>query len=193
MCIRDRQLRVERRRTGGCGGGRHGGAPAAGSAGQRSVVGVRIVPGYGARRRIAGLPALDAPGGVPGLEGAGRAIGRQSPGNPQIPPEDRAREDGEAAAGFAQVVKWDRRSPFVICHPAPVRTAGAYAAWFGALREAFCCASLRRPSTTSFAICRAARRFASISTADTAVDFSGDPSGVVLAIEGFIKALPNSS
>ena len=42
-------------------------------------------PGYGARRRIAGLPALDAPGGVSRLEGAGGAARRQSRGDPQVP------------------------------------------------------------------------------------------------------------
>ena len=75
----------------------------AGSAGQRSFGGLRIVPGYGPRRRPARLPALDPPRRVPRLESAGSAARRQSRGDPQIPQEDRPGENREAAAGSAPV------------------------------------------------------------------------------------------
>src|ERR1022692_657065 len=94
----------------------------------------------------------------------------------QNPQEDRAGKHGEAATGFADV-----------------EPADAYAAWFGALRDAFCCANLRRPSTTSLTSWRAARRFASISTADTAMVFFGDPAGLVFGIEEFMEARPGFS
>ena len=71
------------------------------------------------------------------------------------------------------------------------RAAGAYAAWFGALRAAFCWASLRRPSTTSAAIWSAARRLARVSTSsDSTVGILRDSAGLVLRVEEFIEVLP---
>ena len=60
----DRQLRAERRRTGGGGGGRCGGAAAAGRAGQRELRRCSNRFRRRAWRGPAGLPALDASGGV---------------------------------------------------------------------------------------------------------------------------------
>ena len=70
------------------------------------------------------------------------------------------------------------------------RAAGAYAAWFGALRAAFCWASLRRPSTTSAALWSAASRLARVSTSsDSMVGRCGDSACAVFGIEEFIEAL----
>src|ERR1035438_7566499 len=70
------------------------------------------------------------------------------------------------------------------------RSAGAYAAWFGALREAFCWASFRRPATASSASRLAARRLARVSTSSDSIAGSfGDSASLVFRVEEFIEAL----